>query len=408
MDNNVEDEYFNDPYYKEYYLNEVQNSKLEDIADANNLNNAYYSCKKEVGWKNEVQNYGFLELFNIRKSQKEIRNGTYKQKPMNEFQINERGHVRDVKALRFSDRVVQKSLNDNVLLDAVKNKLIYDNGASLKGKGLGFSRQRFEIHLRNAYKEYNDNCWILFMDFSNFFDNICHDIILNYFSELLSPEMLQFVANCFKEFEIDVSYMNSEEFNNYKYILFNSLDYAHINKNLLTNEKIMCKSVGIGSQLSQITGIFFPHKIDNYCKTILGLKYYGRYMDDSYIIFNNDNQLKSILYKIDNICKDLGIFINWKKTRIQRVDTQSILSFLKINYKVTPTYGLIRKVNSETFRRERRRLKKFYDLYINGRMSKNDIINCYKSWRGTYSKFDSGYEIYKMDKYFIDLFNTFI
>lgn len=41
----------------------------------------------------------------------------------------------------------------------------------------------------------------------------------------------------------------------------------------------MRKSVGIGSQISQISGVYYPTRIDNYCKIVKGMKYYGRYMD---------------------------------------------------------------------------------------------------------------------------------
>ena len=80
----------------------------------------------------------------------------------------------------------------------------------------------------------------------------------------------------------------------------------------------------------------------------------------------------------------------------------SCIPFLKINYYITDTGGLIKKVNSETFRRERRKIVKFAHLLSNSIITINEVINCYKSWRGTYSKFDSGYEIFKMDKFVIE------
>lgn len=96
----------------------------------------------------------------------------------------------------------------------------------------------------------------------------------------------------------------------------------------------------------------------------------------------------------------LGIFINHKKTQIIPITT--CIPFLKINYYLTDTYGLIRKVNSKTFRREKSKIIKFTHLLSNNIITLNEVINCYKSWRGTYSKFDSGYEIFKMDKFVIE------
>ncbi len=66
---------------------------------------------------------------------------------------------------------------------------------------------------------------------------------------------------------------------------------------------------------------------------------------------------------------------------------------------------MIRKVNSEVFRREYKRINNFRILLDKGRLSLKDIRNCYLSWRGTYSKFDSGYDILDMDLYFRYIFN---
>ena len=50
--------------------------------------------------------------------------------------------------------------------------------------------------------------------------------------------------------------------------LFNKLEYRDIPKELLTGEKWMKKSVNIGDQLSQIIGIYYPYRIDNYVKYV--------------------------------------------------------------------------------------------------------------------------------------------
>ena len=52
------------------------------------------------------------------------------------------------------------------------------------------------------------------------------------------------------------------------------------------------RGLGIGSQVSQICGLFYPSRIDNYCKIVKSLKYYGRYMDDIYIIHPDKKYLQ--------------------------------------------------------------------------------------------------------------------
>lgn len=380
----------------------VNTMSMEDIYNADNLYNGYIKSRQGVEWKEAVQKYESNLLLNLLHTQKALKDGTYNPKPMTEFKLCERGHTRQIKAQSISDRVVQRSLNDNVLIPKVRPKLIYDNGASLKDKGLSFSRKRFEIHLRNAYKEYGNGAYILLMDFSKYYDNVRHKEALEMFAKVLEPDELTFLEKCFDEFAIDVSYMTDAEYAGCMDVPFNALEYSRILKPKTGTTKIMRKSLGIGNQSAQITGIYYPHSLDNYCKTVKAIKYYGRYMDDTYIIMQDKRALEKLYEEIKAICAKLGIFINLKKTHIRRL--KGWITWLKINYKIKPTGGLIRKVHSDTFRRERRKLRKFYQQYTAGKMSYNHIKQCYDSWRGSYKRYDSGIKLRKLDKYFHQLF----
>lgn len=375
---------------------------LKDISNANALYNGYLKAKKGTDWKESVQKYEANLLLNILDTKRKIENHKYKPKPMNEFTLCERGHTRRIKAQSIYDRVVQRSLNDNVLIPKTRPVLIYDNGASLKDKGLSFARKRFEIHLQKAYQEFGKNAYILLMDFTKYYDNVIHDKALKMLGNILDKEELEFLKISFKEFEIDVSYMTDDEFNKSINKLFNAIEYAKIPNRLKTGEKFLRKSLGIGNQSAQITGVLYPTSIDNYCKTVKGIKYYGRYMDDTYIIMKDKKMLKSIYTEIDKQCKGLGIFINKKKTHIYKIS--GWLTWLKINYRLTETGGLIRKVHSSTIRRERRKLKKLQQLVSLNKMTYKQAESCYSSWRGTYKKYDSTQKLRKLDKYFYRLF----
>ena len=165
----------------------------------------------------------------------------------------------------------------------------------------------------------------------------------------------------------------------------------------------MAKSMGIGSQTSQIAGLFYPSTIDDYIKIVLGIKEYGRYMDDSYIILPTKEELIDLLNNhIVPMCTELGIHLNLNKTHILKLNNP--ISFLKLNYLIQDSSKVIVKVQSETFRRERRRIIKFRHLVKAKKITLNEVLDCYKGWRGTYVKYDSGYEIHKLDELF---FNTF-
>lgn len=376
---------------------------IDRIVNPNNLHTAYMECKRNVDWKASVQNYGLNELSHMVEIINRIENGTYDLRNPYEFILNERGHNRYIKALAIMDRVVQRSFNDNILVPAVQPYLIYDNGASQKGKGVQFARDRFKLHLRQAYYEYGPNGYIMIIDFSKYFDNILHDIMLSQFMPLMTPEEFEFLKITFHSFEVDVSYMSDEEVMECKDGLFNMLEHCGIDKKLLTGEKMMAKSVGIGNQTSQMSGIYYPHTIDNYCKIVKGIKYYGRYMDDTYIMAQTKEELKDLYTEIEELCKQLGIHINPKKLKLQPLKCQ--VSYLKINYQISETGRIFEFVPNHIFRNETNNIGKLKYLYDTKRMEFLDILQCFLSWKGSYSKFDSNRDVFEMELKFKSTFN---
>lgn len=101
----------------------------------------------------------------------------------------------------------------------------------------------------------------------------------------------------------------------------------------MTGEKWMEKSVNIGDQLSQVIGIYYPYRIDNYVKYVRSQKFYGRYMDDWYIMNPSKEELLDLLDNIHRIAEEYGIHINKKKTRIVKIS--STYKFLQIKYSLT-------------------------------------------------------------------------
>ena len=256
----------------------------EKLFDLNKLHEAYIKSKSGVEWKESVQRYGMNELLNIYELSEHLKNGTYKQKPFYEFDINERGKTRHIKSLHISDRVLQRALCDYILTPATEHHLIYDNAASIKGKGIEFSRKRLQTHLERYYRQYGREGYVLQIDFSKYFDNIRHDVVIKQFKKLIDDER---VIKLLTELVATFGENN--------------------------------KGVGIGSQISQVIGIYYPTEIDNYCKIVKGCKFYGRYMDDTYIIHPDKMFLRELLHDIKAICDRLGIVINKKKTQIVKL-----------------------------------------------------------------------------------------
>lgn len=371
---------------------------LNKISNANVLMDSFYKSRKNSIWKNSVQQYEANFLKNIWKTQIELRERTYKQSPFDCFYLNERGKERYVRSISFYDRVVQRALCDQ-LTPIVEPYLIYDNGASIKNKGIDFARRRIENHLHSYYRKYGNIGYALTIDFSKFYDNILHKPLIEMYKEIIDDDdILKLIEHLVDSFSIDVSNYNMEESD-----LLDTLVYAKSNT-LKTGEKYINKSLGIGSQISQISGIYYVHKMDNYCKIVKGMKYYGRYMDDTYIISNSKEELKQLLEDIIKICDKLGIFINRKKTQIFRLDKG--FTFLKIRYRLTETGHLVRIPAKSGFIRERRKLKSFKKMLDDGKMAYREIEEQYKSWKGNIKRYDCHRALMNMDKLFADLFKN--
>lgn len=222
--------------------------------------------------------------------------------PTQEFTLFERGRVRPITSIQIRDRIIRHVLCDEVLLPEVKKHIIYDNCASIKGRGISHQRDRFEVHLRKYYRLYGNEGWILFGDFSKFYDNIIHEIAKRELLKLFDDDEFidWLLTQIFDGFKIDVSYMTDEEYATCMSDTFNKLDYRNIPESKLTGEKWMEKSVNIGDQLSQVIGIYYPYRIDNYVKYVRSQKFYGRYMDDWYIMNPSKEELFDLL---DHILK---------------------------------------------------------------------------------------------------------
>ena len=71
------------------------------------------------------------------------------------FIINERGKIRNIQAPHIKDRLVHKILCNEIIIPIYTRHLIYDNGASMKGKGYKFSMENCSHEvIHNIHKKY--------------------------------------------------------------------------------------------------------------------------------------------------------------------------------------------------------------------------------------------------------------
>lgn len=324
-------------------------------------------CRKGVTWKGSVQVYTqhFLEAINEAREASLIDERLPALTSTKRIELFERGKHREIVPITIHDRMIQRVLCDYALVPRLQPTLIYDNGASMKGKGVDFTRQRMDKHLRKAIREYGTDFYALTFDFKSFFDSIPHQTCLKVLYKYFTDKRI---------IGLTLAIIRSYQLSMLEHI--KDIDERERMRTIIQNNQ----SIGIclGSQVSQIMALAVPSMLDHHIKDQLGVKHYIRYMDDG-IILSDDKEFLHQLYAImRSICDELGLRFNDKKTKI--VPVSKGFTFLKVQYRVLPTGKVLKRLTRAGTVRMRRKLKKFKHLVDEGKMTMDDVYNSIQSW----------------------------
>ena len=164
------------------------------------------------------------------------------------------------------------------------------------------------------------------------------------------------------------------------------------------------KSLGLGSQISQITAVAYPSAIDHYIKERLRIRFYGRYMDDGYMLFRTTESAQKAIAGLRHLCSRLEIKVNEKKTRIVKI--KHGIRFLKVKMTLTETGKVKRRMTRESIIRQRRKLKKFAVKVKKGEMTVEEAANSHASWEGHAIRRGGTQAARKLDVLFYELFGV--
>lgn len=348
---------------------------FERVARPAAIMRAHWGSRQGVQWKPSVSRYDTNFMKNATKQSRDLHCGKNICTGFYSFTIYERGKRRDVHSLHYAERVVRRSACINSFVPALSNGLIYDNGASLKGKGVSFSINRCVTHLHEYFRETGSNeGYVLLVDFTGYFAHIRHEPLKkNVIDRYLWDKRLNALAKSF-------------------------IDSA--------NSVLPKESAGIGLFIgpedSQIFAVSYPNSIDHKIKDAWGIRYYGRYNDDSYIIMRDKKELLRIKQLLFQEYDKLGIIPNKKKTQIVKISRG--FTFLKTKFFLTDTGRVILKADHKGIVRERRKLKKVHRFWASGVMTDEAIDQSYMSWRGAILKKDSYRTVKSMDTLFYSLY----
>jgi len=339
---------------------------FEKIHSFENLYHAYRKARRGKRWKGAAAKFevNLLEALNLLSVQ--LRTKKYTMSPYNTFEVYEPKR-RVVMSNGYKDKVVQHSLCDNVLEPRFTRSFIRDNYASQVGKGTHYGLDRLQEFLRRFYRQSGVDGWILKCDISKYFYSIRHDVLKTLIRKKISdPDVLWLVDLIIDSTEGNVG-------------------------------------IPIGNQTSQLFALLYLDDMDHFIKEKLGIKFYGRYMDDFFLIHKDKDYLRHCRKEIEAFVQARGLSLN-AKTNIYPL--KHGVDFLGFHTYLTETGAVIRKVRRRSKNNMKRKLKKFSNLRAAGRIDVKTVEQSYQSWRGHAEKGNCYHLIRNTDQYYNSLFKN--
>ena len=362
------------------------------VSEFSSLYRAYRKTMLGKSEKAAAIRYNKDYIGNLFELSDKLRNRTFRMGPYNLFKVKE-PKPRDVASISTEGKIGLHSLCDNFLEPLLCKGFIVDNYANQKGKGLHFGLKRLEYFMRSYFfslkarkenecrelnvkmpltKDYNYNeGWIIKGDITKYFYSINHGILLSMlYKKIASHENKKDAAMAFW-FSTHIIQSTPGE------------------------------GIPIGNQTSQLFALLYLDGFDHYIKQDLKIKYYGRYMDDFYIIVETKQEAKEVLKKLTEYLKSLELKLN-KKTNIFPLSHG--IDFLGFHTYITPTGKIIKKVRRKSKINMKRRLRLFVKLLEKGKITLEKIEECYKCWRAHVKHGNTYLLRQKLDEMFKKLF----
>lgn len=339
---------------------------FEKLIDYENLYHSYKVSMKGTGKRNSAVKFSVMALEYLYVMKRQLIAHEYRISPYQEFVVREPKR-RDVKSGSFKDKVLQHCLCDYVLLPGMEDHFILDNYAGQKNKGTLLGLDRLSENLLSFYQEYGTNGYILKCDIAKFFYSIDHERMKKCIRKYFDDEDIQWVCDLF----------------------IDSTDGP---------------GLALGNQCSQVFGLMYLDEMDHLITEKLGCRYYGRYMDDFYLIAPDKKYLQKCLECIrEYLRNELSLELN-SKTEI--VPIQKGIRFLGFHTYITNDGKVIRKLNGDNKRRMKKKLRKYAQLVRDGRMTKEKFYERYNSWKNHISHGNCYKLSSSMDKFVRTLLET--
>jgi hypothetical protein len=225
---------------------------------------------------------------------------------------------REVFAADFRDRVVHH-LIFNYINPIFEKHFIKDSYSCRIGKGTSGGVRRVNHFIRSCSENYQKDCWILKLDIKGYFMAIDKNTI---YTKIESR--LQAVKN--PDFDLDVllylirTVIFHDPTKNCR-VKGKREDWVGLPKSKSLFFVPHGKGFPIGNLTSQLFGNIYLDDFDHFVREKLGIRRYGRYVDDMVFVHSDREFLKSVISKARDYLRDeLDLELHPKKIYLQHFE----------------------------------------------------------------------------------------
>ena len=266
---------------------------------------------------------------------------TYKPSKFETFFVYE-PKKRLVQAPAFVDKVVLHAVTDNIMYEAMTRSFIRDNHASQKGKGTHDGLMRLKEHMIDYHRKNGPDGWVLKGDVHHFFASIDHDLLKERLWALIQKRGVDPQI-----YDLLCTYIDTTA------------------------------GLPLGYQTSQLLALMFLDRFDHIVKEKYRVRWYGRYMDDFYLIFRTKKEAQDMLAIIQDYMDGQKLYLN-QKTGI--FPLKNGIDFLGFHTYLDENGGVVQKLRRDSINRIRQKVKFWRAAYPKYLVSKQDIIESFRAW----------------------------
>lgn len=280
------------------------------------LYNAYLDCRKRKRRTANALAFEIDDTVKLNYLWKELNKSKYEIGRSIVFCVD-KPVKREVFAADFRDRIIHHLLI-NRLMGYFEKEFIDDSYSCREGKGTDYGIRQCDKYIIEATNNYTVEKVIVKCDLKSFFMTIDKIALFNKLADFIRNTYGKEHSETDTEYTIELARLivfNEPQNNCIRKQPMSAWDGLPKEKSLFHCDKY--KGLPIGNLTSQIFANFFLSGFDHYVKEILGCKYYGRYVDDFFIIVDDTAEAKKIIDKCREYLSSLGVTLHPKKFYIQ-------------------------------------------------------------------------------------------